>query len=347
MTQLQNTLRQLRLSGLSQTLDVRLQEAAAGRLGHALSLAFAEAGWQVRAQSRKDLPADLASHPGVMLLRCDALDVAALKAAAQGAQVVVHALNPPYDQWDRLALPLADAAIATARAASALLMLPGNVYNFGREMPPVLTTATPERGDTAKARTRIELEARIAASTGLDSLVVRAGDFFGGSDAGTWLDLAMATRLASGRLVYPGEMDAQHAWAYLPDLAQAFVRLAGQRAQIRGARRVHFAGHAVDGHAMRRALSEVVGRELKVQAFPWWLFRLAAPFKPVWREVLTMNYLWRRPHRLDDASLRELIGPVPSTPLVEALRSALEAQRLMPARTGLQTGSSASSPSSA
>jgi len=34
MTQLQTTLRQLRLSGLSQTLDVRLQEAAAGRLGH-------------------------------------------------------------------------------------------------------------------------------------------------------------------------------------------------------------------------------------------------------------------------------------------------------------------------
>jgi len=34
MTQLQSTLRQLRLSGLSQTLDVRLQEAASSRLGH-------------------------------------------------------------------------------------------------------------------------------------------------------------------------------------------------------------------------------------------------------------------------------------------------------------------------
>lgn len=34
MIQLQNTLRQLRLSGLAQTLDVRLQEAAAGRLEH-------------------------------------------------------------------------------------------------------------------------------------------------------------------------------------------------------------------------------------------------------------------------------------------------------------------------
>jgi DNA replication protein DnaC len=35
MTPLQTPLRQLRLSGLAQTLDVRLQEAAASRLGHA------------------------------------------------------------------------------------------------------------------------------------------------------------------------------------------------------------------------------------------------------------------------------------------------------------------------
>ena len=34
MTSLQTTLKQLRLSGLAQTLDVRLQEAGAGRLGH-------------------------------------------------------------------------------------------------------------------------------------------------------------------------------------------------------------------------------------------------------------------------------------------------------------------------
>lgn len=34
MTQIKNTLRQLRLSGLAETLDVRLQEALASRLGH-------------------------------------------------------------------------------------------------------------------------------------------------------------------------------------------------------------------------------------------------------------------------------------------------------------------------
>ena len=35
MSTLENTLKQLRLSGLVQTLNVRLQEAVANRLGHA------------------------------------------------------------------------------------------------------------------------------------------------------------------------------------------------------------------------------------------------------------------------------------------------------------------------
>lgn len=38
MTQLRSTLRQLRLSGLVQTLDIRLQEAAVGRLGQGFAL---------------------------------------------------------------------------------------------------------------------------------------------------------------------------------------------------------------------------------------------------------------------------------------------------------------------
>ena len=145
---------------------------AAGRIGQALAAAFADAGWQVRAQARKDLPAAL--HGRVQAVRCDAFDAAALAAAAQGADVVVHALNPPYTEWARQALPLADAAMASAQAGGALLMLPGNVYNYGSDLPPRLAPDTPEHGDHAKARIRIEVEARIAAAPG--ALEQRAAD---------------------------------------------------------------------------------------------------------------------------------------------------------------------------
>jgi nucleoside-diphosphate-sugar epimerase len=310
---------------------------AAGRIGQVLALAFADAGWEVRAQARKPLPAALTSHPRVRPIRCDATDAAAdlatLGVAAQGCTAVVNALNPPYTEWDRLALPLADAALAAARASGALLMLPGNVYNFGRALPALLTLDTPERADTPKAGIRIELEARLraaatdGASRSVDSVVIRAGDFFGGPGSGTWLDMALASKLGKGRFVYPGNPDIAHAWAYLPDLAQVFVRVAAQRAQQpaswRGHQRLHFAGHTLTGNAFKAGLETMLGRPLRTANLPWGLIRLASPFVPMWRELLTMRYLWERPHALDDAALRALIGAVPQTPLPQALRAAL------------------------
>lgn len=296
---------------------------AAGRIGQVLASAFADAGWNVLAQARKPLTATLAGHPRVRPVRCDATDVAALSAAAQGATVIVNALNPVHTEWDRLALPLADAALAVARASGSLLMLPGNVYNFGRELPPLLTPATAERGDTPKARIRIELEARLgaAAHDGVDSVVIRAGDFFGGPGTGTWFDMAMTSKLDKGRFIYPGNPDIAHAWAYLPDLSQVFVRVAAQRAQLRGHHRLHFAGHTLTGNALKAAAETVIGRTLRTGNLPWAVIRLLAPFKPMWRELLVMRYLWERPHALDDAALRSLIGAVPQTPLLLALRS--------------------------
>ncbi len=298
---------------------------AAGRIGQVLATAFAAAGWQVRAHARKALPAALAADGRVQAVRCEATDVAALSAAAQGCSTIVNALNPPYTAWDRLALPLADAALAVAKASGALLMLPGNVYNFGRDLPPVLTPATPERSDLPKARTRIEMEARLAAAAaaGVDSVVIRAGDFFGGPGPGTWLDLALASKLASGRFVYPGRTDIAHAWAYLPDLAQTFVRVAALRARLHGPHRLHFSGHTLTGDDFQWALEAQAGRALRRVDLPWGLFRLASPFVPMWRELLAMRYLWQRPHALDDSALRALIGAVPHTPLPEALRAAL------------------------
>ena len=311
---------------------------AAGRLGQVLARAFADAGWQVRAQARKPLPDALAGHARVRRVACDALDLVALRDAAQGAAVVVNALNPPYTEWDRLALPLADAGLAVARAAGALLMYPGNVYNFGSALPPLLTPATPEQGNTPKARTRIEAEARLAAAHDVDSVVIRAGDFFGGPGRGSWFDLGLASRIDKGVFVYPGPLGLAHAWAYLPDLAQAFVRLAARRAQLCGPHRFHFAGHTVTGLQMHDAMEQAAGRPLKPGQLPWGLIRLASPFVASWRELLVMRYLWMRPHALVDAELERLTGPLPQTPLPQALRAALDLLAAPTATLGVAAG---------
>lgn len=299
---------------------------ANGRFGRTAADAFSRAGWRVTAQSRSSLRYTL-PH-GVTPLQCDALDHdALLQACARGVDVIVNALNPVYTDWERKVPPLAEAALALAHATGALLMLPGNVYNFGSRLPEVLTEQTPFAGDTSKARIRIELENRMqaAAASGVRSVVIRAGDFLGGDGPGTWLDMVMAKKLGSGKFTYPGPLDVPHAWAYLPDLARVFVAVAERRQELAPFEVLHYAGVSCTGTELRRAVERASASSLGVAQMPWWLMRLLAPVVPICRAMLEMRYLWLRPHRLDETKLRALIHDVPHTPLEQVVSACLAA----------------------
>lgn len=292
---------------------------ANGRLGRAAVQAFAQAGWQVIAQLRRPPRAPL--PVGVQQVQCDALDTARLAAAGAGADVIVHALNPDYTQWARWLPPITAATIELAAATGATLMLPGNVYNFGNRLPPVLDEDTPFAATHPKAAQRIALEAALAdaaSQRGVRSIVIRAGDFLG--DAGTWLDLAMAKGLAKGRFTQMGPADVPHAWAWLPDLAQVFVQVAERRAALAPHAVLHYPGLTLTGAQLQQAFEAALGRPLRTGRFPWPLLRLATPFSPMLRALFEMRYLWQRPHRLEGRRLRALLGKVPQTPL-EAVAS--------------------------
>src|SRR5262245_58764173 len=255
---------------------------AAGRLGHAAAEAFRDAGWSVDALVR---PGAAARAPkGTNVLEVLARDAAI--EAARGADVVLHALNPPYTQWHTLALPLAYVAIDAAEAAGATLLCPGNVYNFGVGMPPVLDENTPMRPTTRKGRLRVEMEQRIREATerGMRAVVLRAGDFFGGG-RGAWFDLVITKDLDEGRVTYPGPLDVVHEWAYLPDLAQAFVRIADKRATLPAFAHFGFPGHAVTGNELAAAIGKALGREFAVKRMSWWLIHALRPVMGMSREL--------------------------------------------------------------
>jgi nucleoside-diphosphate-sugar epimerase len=210
---------------------------ANGRLGRAVALAFAAAGWRVRAPWRHGAVAQAPALPGVQWLAPGAALQAALD---EGADAVVHAMNPARytaSAWRTEAPALLHQAITTALALRAVLLFPGNVYNFGAGMPAVLDAHTPQRPSTPLGQVRVALEQQLAqavATQGLRAVIVRAGDFFGAGQ-GTWLDLVIARKLRQGVMTWPGPLDVPHAWAYLPDLAQAFVRVAAAPAPRAGA----------------------------------------------------------------------------------------------------------------
>ena len=130
-----------------------------------------------------------------------------------------------------------------------------------------------------------------AETHGVQTIVLRAGDFYGGTKPQSWLDLIILSKLRKNIFMWGGPTDIPHAFAYLPDLAKAFVALADKRGELGAFERFHFAGHTMTGLQMKAAAEAASGRELTLKGVPWVLLRAAGLFSPMMREIVKMSYL--------------------------------------------------------
>ncbi|HEU4460111.1 MAG TPA: epimerase [Methylibium sp.] len=296
-----------------------------------MSQAFDRAGWQVVAHVRRAAAPGMPARARLLRAPLAELDAARLRAEGRAPSVVVHGINLIYTRWNEEAMPALRQGIALAEALGARLMLPGNVYNHGEAMPAVLDERTPMRPTNEKGRIRVAMEDALAerADAGtLRATVITAGDFFGAGTGG-WFDQAVAKPMARGRIDYPGDPRLMHAWAYLPDLAEAFVAVASQ-AHAPAFQRLMFGGHSVTGSAFVAALERAAAglgmqpaRGWRHGRLPWWALRAVGVVVPLWRELARMAYLRRVPHAIDGRRLEALAGPLRATPLDEALRRSL------------------------
>ncbi|WP_375134460.1 NAD-dependent epimerase/dehydratase family protein [Roseateles aquatilis] len=330
---------------------IALVLGASGGIGGAMARRLRDAGWTVRALKR-GLASESEQRDGLLWLRGDALDAMDVQRAAQGCEVIVHAVNPPgYRRWSEWVLPMLDNTLAAARARGATVVLPGTVYNYGPDALPHPGEDAPQRPVTRKGAIRVEMERRLrqGAERGeFRAIVLRAGDFFGPDAANNWFSQGLVTPgKPVTRIQQPGRDGVGHQWAYLPDVAAAMAALIERRERLPAFARFHFAGHwDADGRQMAEAIRRVVrarsGVAPRIGRFPWWAVRLGAPVVPLFRELAEMRYLWRKPLRMDGARLAaELVrdGGVPHTPLDAAVERTLESLGCLP--VGESTGAGA------
>jgi len=281
--------------------DTALILGATGRIGRHADQAFSAAGWNVRRFRR-----------GQDLTR-----------AARGADVIVNAWNPPYSRWQAEVPGLTNMVIAAARASGATVIIPGNVYVFGPDMPALIGPEAPHRADTPLGLVRRQMEAAYR-KAGIRTIVLRAGDFLDDQPSGNWFDKVIAKRAAKGRLSYPGATDIAHAWAWLPDLTRAMVGLADIRETLPEFSDLAFPGHTLTGAELATSCGQALGRPVIARRMSWLPVHLA---RPVWseaRHLLEMRYLWDVPHKLDGRALDRLLPNRAQTPLASVLARALQ-----------------------
>jgi len=256
---------------------------ANGRFGRAARNVFKAAGWQTTALVRPGK-----GQADRDTLEVDAADAGALAKAAAGYDVIVNALNPPYDKWAKELPRLSETVIAAAQASGATLIVPGNVYNFGKEMPEVLDADTAQYANDGKGRLRVDTENTLRAAMDIQVIILRGGDYIEAAKTGNWFDSFIADKVNKGVITYPGPLDSVHAWAYLPDMARAAAELARKRKDLPRFNDIPFAGYALTGSELIEAVEMALGRRLKVKSTPWTLLKSLGVFLPLVREVVAM-----------------------------------------------------------
>jgi nucleoside-diphosphate-sugar epimerase len=301
---------------------------ATGGVGGEVARRLKGRGWAVSALHRD--PARVGSRDGLTWVPGDALVASDVANAAEGCDLIVHAVNPPgYRNWGEVVLPMLDNSIAAARQNGARILLPGTIYNYGPLAFPLLDETSVQQPVSRKGRIRVEMEARLldASTRGAKALIVRAGDYFGPRAGNNWFSQGL---VKAGHpvtvITYPGGPGIGHQWAYLPDVAETMVRLV-EDADLDAFATFHTGGHwDHDGRQMIEAIKRVIGSpHLPVRPLPWRLMALASPFVPLFRELREVRYLWDQPVRMTNDRLRAAIGIEPHTPLDEAVGATLMA----------------------
>ena len=284
-----------------------------GHIGHAAAKAFVAAGYAVTGFGRAN------RHPlaGVAFMAGDAGRVEDVKAAIEGADIVFNGLNLPYDKWDQGRAEAQLAVVIEAMGNSCKTMLyPGNVYNYAatdRHIAPSMA----QQPQTPRGAIRVRQEIMLAEASRagrFQTIILRAGDFYGPDSTDDWFDQAMMMDVHKGKIYHMADLDLGHAWAFLPDLAKAFTVLADQREQLAPFENFHFAGHFATNRQLMNALTKAWATPLKVAAFPWIILHAMALANGRMREILKMRYLWTNPMQLVDPRLDAMLGPDFGTP---------------------------------
>lgn len=133
---------------------------ASGGMGYSIVKELAQRGINVTAFARgKEKLAKLFANEGkVTIVSGDAFRLKSLKEAAAGADVIFHAMNIPYPEWEKKLHALVSNVLEAARRANAKLVMVDNIYAYGKSPGTLVSEQTPKNPHTKKGKIRLQLE---------------------------------------------------------------------------------------------------------------------------------------------------------------------------------------------
>ena len=292
-----------------------------GGFGGHVAQALARKGYSIRVLMRN--PGKLPQRfKGAEVITGDAAKIEDVRAAADGVDLIVYAVNPPKYRWKGVVLPLMENTARVAEENNLTVVFPGNVYVFDPKDGPLFDEDAPHNPVSSMGQMRKEMEARLktASNSGARVIIIRMGDFIGEGLASDWFQHLIKSTRRGYVLTATGKRDVNHTWAYLPDVGRTVAELVEKKDTLEAFSVFHFRGYQISFDDIAQAIEQASGKPVSIGSFPWIALQLMSPFNKMFNGLLEMRYLWMEEINLDETRLANTLGKaVPHTPLVQAL----------------------------
>lgn len=281
----------------------------AGQIAAHLTERLLARGLRVR-QVRRSAPTESADAR-VEQRRGDLSDRSFAAESVRGASVAYDCTVPPYDQWDKLLLPLGGSILEACSREGAALIAFDNVYMYGAPEGP-MTEQSPVRPCSKKGELRAKLAAlRLDAHAQGKARVAigRASDLYGpGVTLSSVFNERFYPRLLAGKPVdCLGDPERLHSYSYAIDVAEALATLGTDERSLGSVWHLPVQP-ATSTRAVIEALAHEAGVKTVARSTPRWVLKGAGLFVPILRELAEMEYQWTRDFVLDDQQFRRTFG---------------------------------------
>ncbi len=278
----------------------------------------------VFARTRSKLERLYGNEPNVSIVPGDVFDVDELRAAAQDVEMIFHAMNVPYYEWEAKLPILMTNMLTVARGENARLIAVDNIYAYGRTGSGKVNEDAPKRPHTTKGRLRLRLEDMIKES-GIEYLIAHFPDFYGPHAENTLLNETFRRVVRDQKALFVGDPTIPREYIFTPDGATALVELSlradayGQNWNIPGV-------GVITGNEILQILRRH-GYSKGMTTITKFMVQMGGLFNPTMREAVEMFYLNERPVILSGDKLERELGVIPCTSYEEGIETTLAAMR--------------------
>ncbi|ETI69771.1 SDR family NAD(P)-dependent oxidoreductase [Neobacillus vireti] len=297
---------------------------ASGGMGYSIVKELSARGISVIAfaRTRSKLEKSFAADSKVTIFPGDLFKLDDLREAAKGVDVIFHAANIPYEEWEAKLQGLISNILTVAKEESVKLAMVDNIYAYGRAAGKKVNELSPKNPHTKKGKVRLQVETTIKDSS-VPTLIAHFPDFYGPNAENTLLHHTLKDIVRNKKSRYVGDQKIAREFIFTPDGAKAIINLAlndeayGQNWNIPGY-------GVISGEELIETLRQIRNYDKKVSTITKNMIRFLGLFNAGMREVVEMFYLNEEPVVLDGQKYERFIGPIPRTPYKEGLERTLK-----------------------